>query len=159
DKNGDPYWKNPGDEARFDRYLKLSAKCALGRAQFESPRYAAVKGERALVKLDAAEREVRVIVAAGEDIAKLGKDRLAELDDWAYGIAKKYAPNEDDKGRLHWDNEGDEVRFMRFLNFCGRCAAARAQFESPKYAAIAVATQGEKTPEIYKRDPAKVMDD
>ena len=79
--------------------------------------------------------------------------------DWAYGIAKKYAPNEDDKGRLHWGNEGDEVRFMRFLNFCGRCAAARAQFESPKYAAIAVATQGEKTPEIYKRDPAKVMDD
>src|SRR5262249_24687957 len=42
DKNGDPYWKNPGDEARFDRYLKLSAKCALGRAQFESPRYAAI---------------------------------------------------------------------------------------------------------------------
>src|SRR5215467_7001470 len=80
DKNGDPYWKNPGDEARFDRYLKLSAKCALGRAQFESPRYATVKGERALVKLDAAEREVRVIVAAGEDIAKLGKDRQASVN-------------------------------------------------------------------------------
>src|SRR5262252_8389200 len=38
------------------------------------------KGERALVKLDAAEREVRVIKAAGKDIAARGKDRLAELD-------------------------------------------------------------------------------
>ena len=37
------------------------------------------KGERALVKLDAAEREVRVIQASGKDIAALGKDRLAEL--------------------------------------------------------------------------------
>jgi len=117
------------------------------------------KGQQLIVALESAEREVRKIVLAGDKITSLGKDRLAELDDWAYGIAKKYAPNEDDKGRLHWDNEGDEVRFMRFLNFCGRCAAARAQFESPKYAAIAVATQGEKTPEIYKRDPAKVMDD
>src|SRR5262249_53863616 len=58
-----------------------------------------------------------------------------------------------------WDCDGDELRFMRFLNFCGKCALGRAQFESPKYAAIAVASQGKKTPEIYKRDPAKVMDD
>src|SRR5215471_6992618 len=155
-----PYWKNPGDEARFDRYLKLSAKCALGRAQFESPRYAAVKGERALVKLDAAEREVRVIVAAGEDIAKLGKDRLAELDAWAYGLAQKFAPVEDENGNTHWKNEGDELRFFRFMTFCGKCAAARAQFESPRYAAIAVANQeGQKIPDIYKQDPYKVMDD
>jgi len=160
DKNGDPYWKNPGDEARFDRYLKLSAKCALGRAQFESPRYAAVKGERALVKLDAAEREVRVIVAAGEDIAKLGKDRLAELDAWAYGLAQKFAPVEDENGNTHWKNEGDELRFFRFMTFCGKCAAARAQFESPRYAPIAVANQeGQKIPDIYKQDPYKVMDD
>src|SRR5262249_43138874 len=160
DKNGDPYWKNPGDEARFDRYLKLSAKCALGRAQFESPRYAAVKGERALVKLDAAEREVRVIVAAGEDIAKLGKDRLAELDAWAYGLAQKFAPVEDENGNTHWKNEGDELRFFRFMTFCGKCDAARAQFESPRYAAIAVANQeGQKIPDIYKQDPYKVMDD
>src|SRR5262249_15815780 len=67
---------------------------------------------------------VRMHFLAGDKITSLGKDRLAELDDWAYGIAKKYAPNKDDKGRLHWDNEGDEVRFMRFLNFCGRCARA-----------------------------------
>ena len=79
--------------------------------------------------------------------------------DWAYGIAKKYGPKEDKEGRLYWDGEGDEVRFMRFLNFCGRCATARAQFESPKYAAIALQNQGQKTPEIYKRDPYKVMDD
>jgi N6-adenosine-specific RNA methylase IME4/ParB-like chromosome segregation protein Spo0J len=40
---GPPHsWKNPGDEQRFERYLALSGKCALGRAQFESPRYAAV---------------------------------------------------------------------------------------------------------------------
>ena len=38
----------------------------------------------------------------------------------------------------HWKNEGDELRFFRFMTFCGKCAAARAQFESPRYAAIAV---------------------
>jgi len=117
------------------------------------------KGQQLIVALESAEREVRKIVLAGDKITSLGKDRLAELDDWAYGIAKKYAPKEDKEGRLYWDGEGDEVRFMRFLNFCGRCATARAQFESPKYAAIALQNQGQKTPEIYKRDPYKVMDD
>src|SRR5262249_43096892 len=38
------------------------------------------KGERALVKLEQAEREVRVLAAAGKDITTLGKDRLAQLD-------------------------------------------------------------------------------
>src|SRR5262249_20186156 len=71
------------------------------------------KGERALVKLDAAEREVRVIVVAGKPVTELGKDRLAELDQWAYALAQKYAPKEKD-GKLHWDNDGDELRFMRF---------------------------------------------
>jgi hypothetical protein len=47
------------------------------------------------------------------------------------------------------DNDGDELRFMRFMSFCGKCAGARAQFESPRYAAIAVANQGEKVPDIY----------
>ena len=38
-----------------------------------------------------------------------------------------------------------------------RCAP---QFESPRYAAIAVANQeGQKIPDIYKQDPYKVMDD
>ena len=42
---------------------------------------------------------------------------------------------------------------MRFMAFSGRCAAARAQFESPRYAAIAVANQDvNKTPDIYKQD-------
>src|SRR5262249_3009205 len=111
------------------------------------------KGERALVRLDEAEREVRVLLAADKDITKLGKDRLAELDAWAYGLAQKYAPKEDEKGRAYWDNDGDELRFMRFIAFCAKCAAARAQFESPRYAAVAVANQGgEKTPDIYTQD-------
>ena len=70
----------------------------------------------------------RKLILAGDKITALGKDRLAELDEWAYGVAKKYAPKEDEKGRPYWDHDGDETRFMRFLNFCGRCAAARAQF-------------------------------
>ena len=56
------------------RFMAFSAKCALGRAQFESPRYAAI------------ESEVRVLVLAGDKITSLGKDRLAELDQWAYGM-------------------------------------------------------------------------
>ena len=74
-------------------------------------------------------------------------------------LAKKFAPREDDKGVAHWENPRDELRFMRFLAFSGRCAAAPAQFESPKYAAVAVANQSENTPDIYKQDPYKVMDD
>jgi|SRR5262249_9459174 len=116
------------------------------------------KGERALIALEQAESEVRVLILAGDKITALGKDRLAELDQWAYGLAQKYAPKEDEKGRPYWDNDGDELRFMRFLNFSGRCATARAQFESPRYAAIAVANQGEKIPDIYKQDPYKVME-
>src|SRR5262249_20252012 len=108
------------------------------------------KGERALVKLDAAEREVRVLVRAGEPITDLGKDRLAVLDAWAYSLAQKFAPLEDKEGNVSWRNEGDEVRFMRFMSCGGKCAAARAQFESPRYAAFAVANQGEKIPDITR---------
>jgi RecA-family ATPase len=43
------------------------------------------KGETALVVLDKAENEVRVLVARGDKITALGKDRLAELDQWAQG--------------------------------------------------------------------------
>jgi len=68
------------------------------------------KGERALVKLDAAEREVRVLAAAGEDITKLGKDRLAELDAWAYGLARKFAPVEDEKPTVHMALPGNSRR-------------------------------------------------
>ena len=52
--------------------------------------------------LENAEREVRKIVLAGDKITSLGKDRLAELDEWAYGMAQKYAPKEDKNGRLFW---------------------------------------------------------
>jgi hypothetical protein len=112
-----------------------------------------------VIALERAEAEVRVLILAGDKITALGKDRLAELDEWAYGLAKTFAPKKDEKGRAHWDNDGDELRFMRFMAFSGRCAAARAQFESPKYAAVTVASQTEKTPDIYMQDPYKVMDD
>jgi hypothetical protein len=42
------------------------------------------KGERALVKLDAAEAEVRALKAEGLPLDTLGKDRLSELDAWAH---------------------------------------------------------------------------
>src|SRR5262245_64162627 len=45
------------------------------------------KGERALVKLDAAEAEVRALVAEGLPLETLGKDRLTELDAWAHAMA------------------------------------------------------------------------
>src|SRR5262249_9608199 len=117
------------------------------------------KGERALIALESAEKEVRVLLMAGDKITSLGKDRLAELDEWAHGIAKTYAPEKDAKGRAQWESDGDELRFMRFMAFSAKCAGLRAQYESPRYAAIAVANQGAQTPEIYKRDPYKVMDD
>src|SRR5262245_36065374 len=31
----------------------------------------------------------------------LGKDRLAELDEWAYGLAKEFAAQKDDKGKAY----------------------------------------------------------
>ena len=114
--------------------------------------------DNALVMLDAATREVRLL-AAKNQLHKLGKDRLADLDGWAYDMAQRFAPTEDKSGSLYWNNEGDEIRFMRFLMFAARCAGLRAQYESPRYAAIALATQGQQTPEIYKRDPYKVMEE
>src|SRR5262249_48940789 len=118
------------------------------------------KGERAVIALEQAESEIRVLLLAGDRITALGKDRLAELDEWGYGLAKKFAPQEDEKGVTSWKNPGDELRFMRFLAFTYKCALGRAQFESLKYAAVAVANQGsEKTPDVYIQDPYKVMED
>jgi len=42
------------------------------------------------------------------------------LDAWAYSLAQKFAPLEDDKGNVHWRNDGDELRFMRFMSAYGR---------------------------------------
>src|SRR5262245_25335453 len=60
---------------------------------------------------------------------------------------------------MEWENDGDEARFLRFMKLCGEYAAARAPYESPRLAAVAVANQGEKMPDIYRQDPYKVMDD
>src|SRR5262245_11623767 len=118
------------------------------------------KGERALVKLDAAEREVRALKAEGRPLETLGKDRLTELDVWAHSMAEQFAPKKDEKtGRLEWENDGDEARFVRFMKLCGEYAAARAPYESPRLAAVAVANQGEKMPDIYRQDPYKVIED
>src|SRR5262245_7775867 len=118
------------------------------------------KGERALVKLDAAEAQVRALRAEGLPLDTLGKDRLTELDAWAHSMAQQFAPKKDEKtGRMERENEGDEARFMRFMKLCGEYAAARAPYESPRLAAVAVANKGEMTPEIYKQDPYKVMED
>src|SRR5262249_46484467 len=94
------------------------------------------KGERAVIALERAESEVRVLVLAGDKITSLGKDRLAELDQWAYGMAQKFAPTEKE-GKLVWENDGDELRFMRFMAFSAKCALgapnskARAMPRSP----------------------------
>src|SRR5689334_22552120 len=78
------------------------------------------KGERALVKLDEAEAEVRALKAEGIPIDTLGKDRLRELDSWAHSMAMQFAPKEDEKtGKTYWDNPGDEARFLRFFKLCG----------------------------------------
>src|SRR5262249_43122568 len=86
------------------------------------------KGERAVIALERAESEVRVLVLAGDKITSLGKDRLAELDQWAYGMAQKFAATEKE-GKLVWENDGDELRFMRFMAFSAKCALGRAQFD------------------------------
>jgi len=118
------------------------------------------KGERAVIALEQAESEVRVLLLAGDRITALGKDRLAELDEWAYGLAKKFAPQEDANGKAYWENDGDEMRFLRFIAFSMKCALGRAQFESPKYSAVAPANQeGDKTPDVYKRDPHQVLEE
>src|SRR5262249_27799171 len=119
------------------------------------------KGEKALVKLDAAEAQVRALKAEGRPLETLGKDRLTELDVWAHSMAQQFAPKKEKKtGRLYWGNDGDEARFMRFMKLCGEYAAARAPYESPRLAAVAVANQdADKTPDVYKRDPYQVLDE
>ena len=63
----------------------------------------------------------------------LGKDRLAELDAWAYSMAMQFAPKKEKKtGRMYWENDGDEARFLRFFKLSGEYAAARAPYESPR---------------------------
>ena len=42
DEHGRPDWKSPGDELRFERYLRLAYYCAKARAPYESPRLAAI---------------------------------------------------------------------------------------------------------------------
>src|SRR5262249_33168722 len=77
------------------------------------------KGTRALVKLEDAEAQVRVLKAENR-LGTLGKDRLTELDAWAHSMAQQYAPKKDEKtGRMEWANDGDEARFMRFMKLCG----------------------------------------
>src|SRR6516164_10224676 len=101
------------------------------------------KGERALVKLDDAETEVRALKAEGLPLDTLGKDRLAELDAWAHAMAKQFAPKKNRKtGRMYWENDGDEARFVRFMKLCGEFSAARAAYESPRLSAIAAGKLG-----------------
>jgi len=80
------------------------------------------KGEKALVVLDQAEAEIRVLIEAGARITALGKDRLTEIDDWAYKAAKRFAPREDKNGDPYWKNPGDEARFDRYLKLSAKCA-------------------------------------
>ena len=106
------------------------------------------KGERALVKLDDAETEVRALKAEGLPLDTLGKDRLAELDAWAYSMAMQFAPKKEKKtGRMYWENDGDEARFLRFFKLCGEYAAARAPYESPRLSAIAAGNLGGQAPD------------
>jgi hypothetical protein len=71
------------------------------------------KGERALLKLDNAEAQVRALKAEGLPLETLGKERLTELDAWAHSMAKQFAPKKDEKtGRMLWENDGDEARFL-----------------------------------------------
>src|SRR5262249_23934339 len=51
-------------------------------------------------------------------------------------MASRFAPKKDERGRLYWDKDGDEARFIRFLKLSGELAAARAPYESPRLAAI-----------------------
>ena len=118
------------------------------------------KSDKALVRLDQAEAEVRAIRAEGFKIGKLGKDRLAEIDEWAYSLAKEFAPTRDENGRLHWKSPGDEARFERYLKLCAECARARAAYESPRYAAIAMAHQQQDDDDPFEGvDPHKSLED
>src|SRR5262249_17168754 len=58
------------------------------------------KGTRALVKLEEAEAEGRVLKAENR-LETLGKARLTELDAWADSMAQKFPPNTNKKsGRM-----------------------------------------------------------
>jgi len=65
-----------------------------------------------------------VLIEAGDRITALGKDRLTEIDDWAYKLAKRFAPREDKNGDPYWKNPGDEARFDRYLELSAKCALA-----------------------------------
>lgn len=118
------------------------------------------KSDKALVRLDEAEGEVRAIRAEGLKIGKLGKGRLAEIDEWAFRLANKFAPKENEKGDMFWKSPGDEARFERYLKLCVECARARAAYESPRYAAVAIAQQQQEDDDPFEGvDPHKHLED
>ena len=118
------------------------------------------KSDKALVRLDEAEDEVRAIRAEGFKIGKLGKDLLAEIDEWAFRLAKKFAPKENEKGKMFWESPGDEARFERYLKLCVECARARAAYESPRYAAVAIAHQQQDDDDPFEGiDPHKHLEE
>src|SRR5262249_39765264 len=84
----------------------------------------------------------------GLSLETLGKERLTELDVWAYSMAQQFAPKKEKKtGRLYWENESNEARMLRFLKHRGEHAAARAPYESPRLAAIAAGNLGGDDPD------------
>jgi hypothetical protein len=101
---------------------------------------------KALVK--AADKiAAELAIAITGDVAALGKDRLTELDNMAVQMMKLFAPRKDEEGNAYWLNPGDEARFMSFLKIAGKYAEARAPYESPRLAAIAVAQQHHEDPD------------
>ena len=106
------------------------------------------KNKKALVRLDKDAAAVAAQVSklkAEHKLHTLGKDRLAEIDDLMFRYALAFSPvEEDEEGkrcRPFWESPADEQRFLRFMALSYDCAKARAPYESPRYAAIAMACQ------------------
>jgi len=97
------------------------------------------KTKTALVRLDKKASAVAAQIAvlkAERKLYTLGKDRLAEIDNIMMRLALAYSPEEKDKEgnpcRPFWENDADEMRFLRFMGLAYDCAKARAPYESPR---------------------------
>jgi len=79
------------------RLVKAAAAVAVQVGTANKP-----KGEQLVVALESAEREVRALILAGDRITALGKDRLAELDEWAAACARARATRFPRPPASHW---------------------------------------------------------
>lgn len=119
---------------------------ALGGAR---PNPGPKKGAVYRKKISATLEEMRQLEAQtrAPAAAKLCKDILAESANFCAGMAAYYQPKRDQKGNVIWA-EGQEEKFLRYMDRANMFAARGAPYQSGTFKAIAIMDVGQGQPPI-----------